>query len=131
MLDLRKYHASIFNCVSWALVAIYILYLKYFVVFESYFNLLQDITYQVSPPTFFENLTDILYFFSGDLVLIFIFLLGFVAIHKYFSNMTCIVFQTIFCTISIILLYANQHSWGTVGQYLNFSSGTGHCFEIF
>ncbi len=119
---LSDHRSSIMNCASWALIAIYILYLKNYAIFRSFFGVVQDVTYENLTPTAIDNITDILFFYAPDIGLILVVIVLFVVSHKYVTRQFLIPIQCVLCTITIILLYANQHSWGTVGQYLNYPS---------
>ena len=113
---------AIMNCAAWALIAVYAMYLKYIGIHRLYFILIQQASYGEVSLSPFRNLVDMFQFYSADIILLLfgflvIFLVSFFIKRKILTSIL-----SVGSIILIMLLYGNQHSWGTVGQYLNFSS---------
>jgi len=107
-------------CLGWFPVAVFALYMKYFEIAARYSKLL-FVNSQVDNP----GLSDYLFFYKSDVLFNFfviplcLVLLGYF-FHKkgkWILGGAAVVSLTV-----LVLLYANLHSWGTVGRFLTWTS---------
>jgi len=117
----RSLSLSVLYCLGWFPVAIFALYLKHYHIAERYTQLIFVNSNVGSHP----DISDYLFIYRGDILLNFLVIpLGIILVAYLFSNRSRILLITItaISLLLLVLLYANQHSWGTVGRFLTWSS---------
>lgn len=107
-------------CLGWFPVAIFALYLKYYEIAARYSKLL-FVNSQIGNP----GLSDYLFLYKSDILFnFFVIPLFIVALGYYLFRNGKWVRRgaAIISLVLVVLLYANLHSWGTVGRFLTWTS---------
>ena len=105
---------------GWFPVAAFALYMKYYEIAARYSQLLFVNSHVENP-----GLADYLFFYKSDVLFnFFIIPLLLVVLGYYFYRHARLVLSgaAVLSLITLVLLYANLHSWGTVGRFLTWTS---------
>jgi len=107
-------------CLGWFPVAVFALYMKYYEIAARYSQLL-FVNSQVDNP----DLSDHLFLYKSDVLFnFFVVPLLLVALGYYFHRKGRWILSgaAVVSLIMVVFLYANLHSWGTVGRFLTWTS---------
>lgn len=108
------------NCLGWFPVAVFALYMKYYEIAARYSQLL-FVNSQIDNP----GLSDYLFFYKSDVLFNFLIIPLLLVVLGYYFYRRGTWVRTGAAVISLgvlVLLYANLHSWGTVGRFLTWTS---------
>jgi phosphoglycerol transferase MdoB-like AlkP superfamily enzyme len=107
-------------CLGWFPVAVFAIYMKYYEIVRRYSHLLFANS-NISNPT----KSDYLFLYKNDILLnFFVIPLFMIAIvYFFYHKRKILLFIFIFLSIiTLVLLYANLHSWGTIGRFLTWTA---------
>jgi membrane-anchored protein YejM (alkaline phosphatase superfamily) len=107
-------------CLGWFPVAIFAMYMKYYEIASRYSQLL-FVNSNIADPT----ISDYLFLYKSDILINFLVIpLLIIAITYFFYHKrNILLFFTISLSLIIlVLLYANLHSWGTIGRFLTWTA---------
>jgi hypothetical protein len=107
-------------CLGWFPVAVFAMYMKYYEIVNRYSTLL-FVNSNIAEPT----ISDYLFFYKSDILINFLVipLLIIAVTHFFYHKRNILLFFIIsFSLIILVLLYANLHSWGTVGRFLTWTA---------
>ena len=107
-------------CLGWFPVAVFAIYMKYFEIARRYSQLLFANS-NITDPT----ISDYLFLYKSDILIDFfvIPLLIIVIFYFFYHKRKILLFFIISLSlITLVLLYANLHSWGTIGRFLTWTA---------
>ncbi len=107
-------------CLGWFPVAVFAMYMKYYEIASRYSQLL-FVNSNIADPT----ISDYLFLYKNDILInFFVIPLFIIAIIYFFYHKRNILlfFITSLSLIILVLLYANLHSWGTIGRFLTWTA---------
>jgi hypothetical protein len=107
-------------CLGWFPVAVFAMYMKYYEIVNRYSQLL-FVNSNIDDPT----ISDYLFLYKNDILINFIVVpLFIIAItYLFYQKRNFLLFFTISLSLIIlVLLYANLHSWGTIGRFLTWTA---------
>ena len=107
-------------CLGWFPVAVFAIYMKYYEIAMRYSQLLFANS-NISDPT----ISDYLFLYKNDILLNFFVIPLFIIaiVYFFYHKRKILLFIIIFLSIiTLVLLYANLHSWGTIGRFLTWTA---------
>jgi len=117
---LNTLSVAVLYCLGWFPVAVFAIYMKYYEIAIRYSQLL-FVNSNIGDPT----ISDYLFLYKSDILFNFLIIpLIIIAAFYFFYHKRNIL---LFCIISLsliilVLLYANLHSWGTIGRFLTWTA---------